>query len=135
MFCGNLCASERFWVENRTSFPLDFDGGKRYHRSQLHKNTALKKRSICGGFSENRRLVRADNRKQRRALWSSIFTKRADEIISQRGWNRGRFLELSSLANRQVMEAFFMRKATSHADDDVVLAHKAASIRRVHRHE
>lgn len=40
--------------------------------------TAMKKRSICGGFSENRRLVRADNRNQRRALWSSFFTKRAD---------------------------------------------------------
>ena len=35
----------------------------------------MKKRSICGGFSENRRLVRGGNRKQRRALWSSIFTK------------------------------------------------------------
>lgn len=41
--------------------------------------TAMKKKSICGGFSENRRLVRADNRKQRRALWSSISQERADD--------------------------------------------------------
>ena len=37
--------------------------------------TAMKKRSICGGFSESRRLVRGGSAKQRRALWSSMHKR------------------------------------------------------------
>jgi len=69
---------------------------------------AMKKRSICGGFSESYRVVRDNSRKQRRALWSRLSQKRADATsIGQRGWNRGRYLELSSLAEMRGMEAFF----------------------------
>ncbi len=39
--------------------------------------------------------------------FGAVFHKRGLRKFSQRGWNRGRYLELSSLANKRGMEAFF----------------------------
>ena len=44
--------------------------------------TALKKRSICGRFSESHRSVRGGSRNQRKALWSSIHKRGPVQPVS-----------------------------------------------------
>lgn len=127
MFCGNLCAVERKCAENSARFPLDFGIRKRYHRSQLHNNCVEEEEYLRKIFREPSVGARWQSEPEKGTLEQYSQERAGATSIGQRGWTRGRILELSSLAYRRGMEAF-LRKTTSHADADIVLAHKSASI-------
>ena len=99
MFCGKVYTGEGKNRKNRATFRLDKVGQKRYHRPQVHNDCDEKEEYLrrifqrTGGWCE----AVIGNRE---GHFGAVFSqKRADATsISQRGWNRGRYLELSSLA-------------------------------------
>ena len=107
MFCGKVYMREGKNRKNRATFRLDKVGQKRYHRPQVHNDCDEKEEYLRRIFQRTGGWCKAviGNRE---GHFGAVFSQRGlIYLISQRGWNRGRSLELSSLAEMRGMEAFF----------------------------
>lgn len=110
VFCGNLCAAEGKCAENRARFPLDFGIRKRYHRSQLHITCVEEEEYLRRIFREPAVGVRWQSESEKGTLEQDSQERAGAISIGQRGWNRGRTLELSSLAFTARDEGFSFLK-------------------------